>query len=86
MNLVVVIGTVASVVSTVSFLPQVIKVFKTKRTKDLSFPSYFILGSGSVLWATYGFLLGDRPIVLTNTIIVLLVATILIAKLHYDKK
>ncbi|HEX7538804.1 MAG TPA: SemiSWEET family transporter, partial [Syntrophales bacterium] len=60
------IGLLAAVVSTVGFAPQVIKVYKTRMTRDLSLGSYIILLSGLFLWLIYGLLLGNVPIILGN--------------------
>ncbi|MBI4712614.1 MAG: SemiSWEET transporter, partial [Planctomycetes bacterium] len=64
-----VLGLVAAAFSTGSFLPQVIRSWKTKRTHDLSLITLLMLFVGSILWFTYGIILKDIPIIVANGII-----------------
>ncbi len=77
------IGLLAAVVSTVGFAPQVIKVYKTRMTRDLSLGSYIILFSGLFLWFIYGLLLGAIPIILGNAIACAMAAYIIIMKIKH---
>jgi MtN3 and saliva related transmembrane protein len=77
------IGLLAAVVSTVGFAPQVIKVHKTKMTRDLSLGSYVILFSGLALWFIYGLLLGDLPIIAGNAIACAMAAYIIAMKIKH---
>ncbi len=77
------LGLVAAVCTTTSFLPQAIKIIRTRHTKDLSLWMYLILTIGSFLWFTYGILLQDIPLIAANGITFLLTATILILKIKY---
>ncbi|MFH1640946.1 MAG: SemiSWEET transporter [Candidatus Omnitrophota bacterium] len=77
------IGLAAGILCTVSFLPQVIKAFKTKQTKDLSFATYSIFSLGIALWIIYGILIKQIPIVLTNVMVLILALLILIMKAKY---
>ena len=78
-----IIGLVAGLLCTVSFLPQVIKAFKTRRTKDLSLATFSILSAGLFLWIIYGILISQIPIILTNIMILVLSLLILAMKLKY---
>ncbi len=62
------VGMLAAVFTTVAFLPQVIKAFKTKHTKDLSLIMYVLFSLGLLLWIVYGFYLGSIPIIAANLI------------------
>lgn len=62
------IGATAAVFTTISFLPQVFRVVKTRHTKDLSLWMYFILTTGVFLWLVYGILLHNPPIIIANGI------------------
>jgi len=62
------VGMLAAVFTTVAFLPQVIKAFKTKHTKDLSLVMYLLFSMGLFLWIVYGFYLGSIPIIVSNVI------------------
>jgi MtN3 and saliva related transmembrane protein len=81
-----IIGLIAGILCTISFLPQVIRAFKTKQTKDLSFATYIIFSIGIVLWIIYGILTKQAPIILPNIAILLLALSILIMKVKYDSK
>lgn len=74
------LGFVAAALTTASFLPQVIKSWKTKRTQDISLPAFLVLGTGQFLWATYGIVTNQPPIWIANTITFTLVLSILILK------
>ncbi len=77
------IGLVAATCTTISFLPQAVKIIKTKHTTDLSLDMYSILTMGIFLWVVYGILIKDLPIVIANTISLVFAGTILILKIRY---
>lgn len=64
-----IIGYIAAAIGTIMFLPQVIKCWKTKQTKDVSFLSFSLLAVGSTLWTIYGILLVAFPIIVVNIIL-----------------
>ncbi len=76
-------GYAAAVLTSVSFLPQAIKVYKTKHTKDLSLAMYLIFTGGVILWLVYGVMIDSRPIILANSITLLLNIYILTCKVVY---
>lgn len=82
MKLAFIIGTTAAVLTTVSFLPQVIKAHRTKRTQDLSLGMLVIFSVGLTLWSIYGVLLGEVPIIAANTVTLALVAYLLALKVR----
>lgn len=63
-----IIGLVAAVITTSSFLPQVFKAYKTKDTKSLSLTMYVALFIGTVMWMIYGIYLKSLSIILANAI------------------
>lgn len=63
-----IIGLVAAVITTSSFLPQVFKAYKTKDTKSLSLTMYVALFIGTVMWLIYGIYLKSLSIILANAI------------------
>jgi len=77
-----ILGFVAATLTTIAFLPQVIKTLKTKRTKDISLPMYFILTMGLFSWFVYGITLQDYPIILANGLTFILAAIILVLKIR----
>jgi MtN3 and saliva related transmembrane protein len=72
------IGFIAAVCTTFAFLPQVIKVWKTKQTKDLSLRMYTIMFIGICLWFVYGLRINSLSIILANIVTGVLVFTILV--------
>jgi MtN3 and saliva related transmembrane protein len=72
-----IIGNLAALLTTISFLPQAIKTIKTKDTDSLSFPMYFLFVTGVTLWLIYGTLNNQMPIILGNLVTLLLAGTIL---------
>ncbi|EAW36735.1 SemiSWEET transporter [Lyngbya sp. PCC 8106] len=83
MTLITAIGLLAGTLTTVSFLPQVIKTWKTKSTRDVSLEMFVLFCSGVFLWIVYGALIGDLPIVATNIVTLSLASMILFFKLKY---
>lgn len=78
-----VLGLVAGVLTTLSFLPQVIKAWKSRSTRDISLGMFLMFCTGVFLWIVYGVLVGDVPVVTANVLTFLLAATILALKLRY---
>ncbi len=83
MELFTIIGLAAGFCTTVAFLPQAFKTWKTKSAKDLSLGMYSIFCTGVVLWLTYGILISDLPIILTNLVTLCLAVSILYFKLSF---
>lgn len=83
MEWVTILGYCAAFTSTVGFLPQTIKAFKTKHTKDISLWMYVILIAGLILWLLYGIFSLNWPIIIANIITLLLIIPVLILKILY---
>ncbi|AXJ02246.1 MtN3 and saliva related transmembrane protein [Cyclonatronum proteinivorum] len=80
-----VIGLLAASCTTISFLPQVLKTWKSKSAKDLSWGMFSIFATGVFLWLVYGLMISDLPIILANAVTLLLVLTILYFKFTFDR-
>ena len=76
-----IIGLIAAVFTTSSFFPQVIKIWKTKQTKDISTAMYIAMMIGTCFWLTYGILISSFAIIVANIVSGLLVLFVLIFKL-----
>ena len=76
-----IVGWLATLASTVSFVPQAWKIVKTRNTKDISAGMYMVTVAGFALWTTYGLLLGAWPLIVTNSICLLFSGFILTMKL-----
>ncbi|MAH32819.1 hypothetical protein CL615_00330 [archaeon] len=77
------IGFTAAALTTIAFLPQVIKAWKSKHTKDISLIMFIVLTIGIFLWVVYGFLILSMPVIAANVVTFVLALTILILKLKY---
>jgi MtN3 and saliva related transmembrane protein len=77
------IGGIAAALTTCSFIPQVWRVWQTRHTKDISLGMYALFTAGVALWLVYGILLGSWPIILANSITLLLAGTVLLMKLRF---
>lgn len=77
------IGLVAGSFTTISFLPQVIKTWRTKSAKDLSLTMFSLFCMGIVLWLTYGWMIQSLPVIISNACTLVLASTILFFKLRY---
>jgi MtN3 and saliva related transmembrane protein len=86
MDLITLVGTIAATCTTVAFLPQVIKVRRTRHAKDLSFPMYVIFCTGVACWLWYGFLTDSLPIIIANIVTFVLGTYILAMKIRFDKQ
>ena len=83
MGYVTIIGLVAAFCSSMAFLPQVIHTIRTRSTHDISLRMYSLYSFGIFMWLVYGVVLGDLPIILSNTFTLLFAVTILSLKLRY---
>jgi MtN3 and saliva related transmembrane protein len=77
------IGALASTLTTIAFVPQVWRAWRTRSARDLSLPMYMIFTSGVALWFVYGLLLGATPIIVGNAVTLLLAGAVLAMKLKF---
>ena len=77
------LGYSAGLLTVGSFLPQVIRVWRTRQTRDLSLSMFALLSTASSLWIIYGAITKDWPVVLTNAGMVALNGAIATAKVRY---
>ena len=77
------LGYFAGILTVGSFLPQVIRVWRTRQTRDLSLSMFALLSTASSLWIIYGAITRDWPVVLTNAGMVALNGAIATAKVRY---
>lgn len=83
MDIISIIGLVAAICTTSSFLPQALQVIKTRHTKDISLPMYILLNIGVLLWLIYGLMISDFPIIIANAITIIFSSIILFMKIKY---
>jgi MtN3 and saliva related transmembrane protein len=77
------VGYAGGFVSAITFLPQVIKLWKTKSVKDLSSLTLFFLFLNVSLWLVYGILVNARPIMVTNGIVLSMIIIMIYFKYTY---
>jgi MtN3 and saliva related transmembrane protein len=83
MNFITIIGLVAAAFTTVALLPQLIKVWKTKSTKDISLDMFMLYCGGVLLWFVYGIFRNDLAIILANSLAFIQALIILLFKAKY---
>ena len=76
-------GTVAAVLTTTSFVPQAIRIVRTRDTHSISLPMYLAFTAGVGFWLGYGLELQSWPMIVSNAITFVLAAMILVLKLRY---
>ncbi len=80
------VGHAGSLLSSITFIPQVYKVWQTKRTQDLSLSMMFIVFSSTIVWIIYGVGLMLWPVIICNSIIAILSLMLIYFKLTFEKK
>lgn len=78
-----IIGIIASIISTVSFIPQAYKVFRSRTTKGISLVSFGTVLIGGVLWSLYGWLIRSYQVFATNAFISIVVLFIIVVTLYF---
>ncbi len=75
------IGPLAAILTTISFVPQVIQVLKTKNTEGISLGMYALFVSGVFLWLIHGIMIQDWPIIAANAVTFVLASIVLYTKI-----
>jgi MtN3 and saliva related transmembrane protein len=84
MDCIFIVGILAGTFTTIAFLPQVIQAYQSKHTKDLSLLMFVVFSTGLVLWIVYGIILKALPVILANSVTLLLCLYLIYLKLKYD--
>ncbi len=77
------IGYTAGFLTTASFLPQVLRAYKTRSCQDLSWPWLLVFMGGLVLWLFYGLILHNWPMILANSVTLIFCLALVWMKLRY---
>ncbi len=80
------LGLIAGLLTTVGFVPQLLRGYRTKRMGDVSVAMPIVLATGMFLWLVYGILTNDLPIIVWNATAVLLNIGIVGLKVRYAPK
>jgi MtN3 and saliva related transmembrane protein len=78
------VGYFAGFFTTVAFVPQVLKTWKSKSASDLSLGMFSVFSLGVLCWLIYGILLASVPMILWNTVTLILALALLFMKLKLD--
>jgi len=83
MDSLVIIGYIAGTLTPISFVPQVVRAWTLKETRDISLIMLLLFAAGVLLWTVYGIWTGSLPIIAANVITVLLILLLLGLKIRY---
>ena len=79
-------GYFAAILTTLAFLPQLIKTLKTKKAEDVSLITLIMFLTGVLSWIIYGYKISSTPILIANIITFILNLLILIFKINFSRK
>ena len=79
------IGYIAGALTTFAFVPQVVRLYRLKHSRDISLPTFSMFGMGVVFWLTYGMMLRSWPIIMWNAITLVLAITVVILTIKYRR-
>ena len=77
------VGLAAGLLTTFAFVPQVLKIWRTKSAKDISLRTYIAFSLGVAMWLVYGVLKQEPPIILWNAVTLVLAIAIVAMKLRF---
>ena len=78
-----ILGMIAGTLTTIAFIPQVVKTWRSKSTHDISYGMFILFSLGLLLWLAYGILIDALPIIISNTVTLALALVILGLKFRY---
>ncbi|WP_132979477.1 SemiSWEET family sugar transporter [Pigmentiphaga sp. D-2] len=80
------LGTIAAVLTTLSFMPQLIKIWRTRSAADISYAMYALFILGLVLWLAYGAAIGSVPMVLANGAVLAQALAVIVMKWRLESR
>jgi MtN3 and saliva related transmembrane protein len=86
MRLTTLLGFIAGMLTTISFVPQVLHAWRTKRCDDLSWAMLLTFSAGVMLWLIYGLRLWAMPIIVANAVTLALLLIIMALKIRYTSR
>jgi MtN3 and saliva related transmembrane protein len=78
-----VLGMIAGTLTTVSFVPQVLKIWRSRSAGDISFGMFLLFSLGVVLWLMYGIAIHSLPVIVSNVVTLVLSVSIIVMKLYF---
>jgi MtN3 and saliva related transmembrane protein len=79
------VGSVAAVLTTGAFVPQVVRVWRRRHARDISLPTFAIFAVGVAVWLVYGLLVDSIPIIGANILTLALAVTLVALKVKFDR-
>lgn len=79
------LGLLAGFLTTMGFVPQIVKGFRTKKMEDVSSGMLLLLGTGMFLWMVYGILIDSLPVIFWNAIALSLNVVLIALKMKYQR-
>ena len=80
------VGYAAAILTTISFVPQVLKVWRTRSARDVSLGMYSLFTLGIFTWLVYGVLIESWPVILANFVTLVLAGMVLAMKLKFGRR
>ncbi len=80
------VGFTAALCTTVAFVPQLLRVIRLRTAREISLPTFLLFSVGVFLWIVYGVRTGSKPVIISNTLTLVLSLSILALKLRYDHR
>jgi MtN3 and saliva related transmembrane protein len=80
-----IIGLIAGALTTLAYVPQVVKVWRSRSARDISLGMFLLMNCGIALWLVYGLLIGSPGLIAANFLTLGLTAAVLVAKLKFDR-
>ena len=77
-----IIGFLAAILTTFAYLPQVYKIWRTKNTESVSLTMYLVMFLGVFLWLIYSLFIKSFPLIVANTLTLLIILIILYFKIN----
>ncbi len=79
------IGLVAGFLTTISIIPQIIKIHRSRSAADISLGMYIVYSFGVLAWLLYGIIIENFPLVLWNGMGLILACTVLVMKINFSR-
>lgn len=79
------IGMIAGVLTTLAYVPQVLKVWRSRSARDISLGMFLLMNTGIALWLVYGLLIASPGLIGANLVSLGLTVSVLVAKLKFDR-
>ncbi len=76
-------GFAAAFCTTAAYIPQVVRIWRTRSTQDISLGMFLVMTLGLVFWLIYGFSIGSLPVIVCNGATLVMTGTILVLKLRH---